>query len=769
MSAVPVPARNAFDALPAGDKYRRHLTAWWSAHEQWWAAFPDASLEEVKGLQPKAPHTLKHEHIDTPSAAQVAAYDEAVAAHGQADAVWRPRNDERKKALKMSKRPADAGARAADHRAQHPELQARHREREAKRARVAAPEAEAEEIAAAETWLRQASAGSKPPRKLSKKALAAARANLEAANRERQAQYQLLLKERKREIEAAEREEREAERRKRRANPCYALLRDARLLLPEWRPELGLLNDRMRGLSAPLGGEPGGVRETLQNAIVAATGTDACPSWATQQPAETRSSRLIPGGREDGWWGLLPSESMISWDGSWCGECPPSRDGKRHREFGTQCERLLLLYLRTCARPSAAEVEAARESADGDEEEDEMERAQQEYALQWVRYFGKAALSSPVEKPPPPPVETRLAAGMHPWAPAVLEEWQPPVVDGRWRCDYGVETTLRCEMEPIPLHIAAAAQWAKGKYWGQMYDGPLAKEMAQYYKGEYIPPERLAERDKARDGSRYRPGTTILLPARLFGEFRPLTWESHNPYTLTSFVPLPRPASRVRLHVTPRLMLRGSHCCIGRTWSLHHDGRPGDSYPKCDCDGRSGASGGRHGQPATANAAAERAGEKEQKARAQAVAVEMRRRPPGAHVDQHTVFDDGMRLDEWARQDEEKRKEKRQLIDERAKTLGRLCPGMLKNASRRCSRQMCEYEHTIPPGMHELAAGLCLRCFERVGACSCRCRKCGVPFIGNSIRYSCSCGNRLRFHGPSQSDAGPSHDDLDFEDRECEY
>ena len=87
-------------------------------------------VSAVKDARPKAPPTPKDCGIKSPSAEQEAAHAEAVGPWKEARTRWREANSKRKKAVKKAGRPANDGARASAHRAEHPELLQRHSERE---------------------------------------------------------------------------------------------------------------------------------------------------------------------------------------------------------------------------------------------------------------------------------------------------------------------------------------------------------------------------------------------------------------------------------------------------------------------------------------------------------------------------------------------------------------------------------------------------------------------------------------------------------------
>ena len=118
----------------------------------------------------------------------------------------------------------------------------------------------------------------------------------------------------------------EKERIKRRSNPLYALRRDFRLLLAARRPELSRLGEVQ-------------LREAMQQAIVAATGSAERPSWACQWPARD-------------WWydsEMVANNGMFLngyWDyrhGSWCG-AETRWDGGA---FDRRCEKLQMEYLQS--------------------------------------------------------------------------------------------------------------------------------------------------------------------------------------------------------------------------------------------------------------------------------------------------------------------------------------------------------------------------------------------------------------------------------------
>ena len=68
MEATSVLAHAALDALDVADKYRQPLSAWWTAHEQWCAAFPPASLDDL--VKPPTPPSFGHVKIRNPSLVQ---------------------------------------------------------------------------------------------------------------------------------------------------------------------------------------------------------------------------------------------------------------------------------------------------------------------------------------------------------------------------------------------------------------------------------------------------------------------------------------------------------------------------------------------------------------------------------------------------------------------------------------------------------------------------------------------------------------------------
>ena len=94
----PRPARPALEALDAADVYKTYLDGWWAEHESWRAAFPPSSVLELQKLY--APNTPKVRGIPRPSREQQAAHAEAVAAHGEAHAAWKPVSVEREKAIR---------------------------------------------------------------------------------------------------------------------------------------------------------------------------------------------------------------------------------------------------------------------------------------------------------------------------------------------------------------------------------------------------------------------------------------------------------------------------------------------------------------------------------------------------------------------------------------------------------------------------------------------------------------------------------------------
>ena len=376
----------------------------------------------------------------------------------------------------------------------------------------------------------------------------------------------------------------EEQREWRGANPQYALLDDFKRLLPRWQPELHALvtnlpysgaNQTVRYLTnyCQTGQSSDGdldkrFRDALEAAIIEARGTSERPPWACTWPANdpvlpARRS-VVGGGCYDPmvgdrlrWWADAEREAFTSWgetmqmpfkpflwDGSWCGK--PSRDKPLRWtkfSFGARRQQLLLDFMRYCMPPQATAVEcvAIKEApecgiAGTIGEENAMLRAESEYAHHWRRCFGQPPLACA-----PQPAASQLpelASGAHKWASDVLRQMHAgerrmlPVVDGTWCCDYGVQTGLHLEMlEPRWEHRTVEVEYRYGR--------------------------RVMNGDYSNTG--------------MAGDYS-------------------RPVVRVKLHLVPRLVTRGSHCAmeigIRSKWdSLKSMEEPDATQILCDCRG----------------------------------------------------------------------------------------------------------------------------------------------------------------------------------------
>ena len=673
--------------LPAHDKYAQKLASWRAKFDVWRGQFDAWIGEGVLPHPPAPPKTTSWPTKDMVLAAQRdAAYDSAKAEQGAAYAQWEARNAQRQKKRKQRNRPDDDGVQATGRRLESEELLDRHRAREQERRSAAQPEPTAEEVQDAERAIKY---GTK--RRDSAKALAAAQANLRAANDANEIRFLVRDLIWQLENDAEEAAAAEKERSKRRSNPLYALRCDFRLLLAARRPELSCLGEVQ-------------LREAMQQAIVAATGSAERPAWACQWPARY-------------WWCDSEREADNGiyqngcWDyghGSWCG-ADTRWDGGA---FDRRCEKLRMEFLRHCLPPNAAAA-ASNPQPDAADDEELTARALREYPDHWRRYFGESALESPAgEGAQAALLELgELAPRAHSWAAEVLRQMAVgarvplPLSDGRWCCDFGVRADLIDEREPIPLKFVAAAEWAQRYYFGAVYDGPLASQMPLYYEGKYVPPEELPTSAKEKP-SRDRPGFLIYTAAREFGEFQPepaYTWRTRE-----------QPFIRYKLRLKPELMTRGSHCCLATPELSRVRGAGG--APPCDCVGRGGESYGKFDSASLLKISSSYM--REQREQEEAVLRKhVCEHPPGAHLKSVERFSDGVNCHEWHLQQEAQASEARRVAEqpqlERREQLKGYCFSALKR--KPCTTEDCPFAHNVPEEVQRLARTTCLKCFKCKG------------------------------------------------------